>query len=175
MRRRRPYGLPDADERGQFVAPARRQEPEHGRQAGLEVDPRRRNGDFADFGDPLATTAYSVCIFDQGGNRLVLRSDVPAGGVCGTRACWRSLGPKGFKYKDSERTPDGIDSLRLSPGAAGKAKIKLKGRGSNLTLPALGLTTPARVQLQAGNGQCWEASYSSAIKNTTSQFKAKSD
>ena len=130
---------------------------------------------LADFGDPLASTAYSVCVFDQGGNRLLLRSDVPAGGVCGTRACWRSLGPKGFKYKDSERTPDGIDSLRLTPGAAGKAKIKLKGRGSNLTLPALGLTTPARVQLQAGNGQCWEASYSSAIKNTTSQFKAKSD
>ena len=55
------------------------------------------------------------------------------------------------------------------------AKITLKGRGSNLTLPALELTTPARVQLQASNGQCWEASYSSAIKNTTSQFKAKSD
>lgn len=48
------------------------------------------------------------------------------------------------------------------------------GKGP-LTMPALGLTVPARVQLQAGDGQCWEAGYSTATKNTPEQFEAKSN
>lgn len=42
-------------------------------------------------------------------------------------------------------------------------------------LPALPLSLPQRVQLQAGSGQCWEATYSTAgqKKNTTTQFNGK--
>ncbi len=115
-----------------------------------------------------------MCVFDQAGARLVPSSRVPAGGGCGTRACWKAVGTKGFKYKDSERTPAGIDGLGLTSGLTGKAKITLTGKGA-LRMAALGLTTPARVQLHADNEQCWEAGYSAATRNTTDQFKAKSD
>jgi hypothetical protein len=39
------------------------------------------------------------------------------------------------------------------------------------------LPLPVRAQLQAGNGSCWEATYSSlgAKKNDVTQFKGASD
>jgi hypothetical protein len=130
---------------------------------------------LGDFGDPLATTAYTLCVYDQGGVHLVLQPLMPAGGACGTSACWKPVGTRGFKYKDGERTPAGIDKATLLAGGPGKAKISLKGKGSTLALPPLGLTTPVAVQLQATNGQCWESRFSTPIQNTATQFKAKSD
>ncbi len=88
--------------------------------------------------------------------------------------CWRALGTKGFKYKDETQTPDGLDSILLRAGAEGKAKVMVKGRGSNLELPALPLTLPVTVQLRAENGECWGATYFlEGAKNTPDQFKAK--
>ena len=65
--------------------------------------------------------------------------------------------------------------MTLLSGAAGKAKIAFKGKGQNLALPPLGLVTPVRVQLHAGNGQCWESTFSTSSQNSTVLFKAKSD
>jgi hypothetical protein len=60
----------------------------------------------------------------------------------------------------------------LKPGP-GTAKVIAKGRGTNLTLPALPLTTPFTVQLQGSHGECWEHVYNTAgvVKNDTLQFK----
>ncbi|HXJ34767.1 MAG TPA: hypothetical protein VMS22_12105 [Candidatus Eisenbacteria bacterium] len=132
---------------------------------------------FADFGDPMGTTDYTLCVFDQNGTHLVISPDMPAGGACGPLACWKPIGTKGFKYKDKDRTPEGADKMTLLSGAAGKAKISFKGKGPNLglALPPTGLTTPVRVQLQAEGGACWESTFSAAQQNTATSFKAKSD
>jgi len=140
--------------------------------------------DAADFGDPGATDQYAVCIYDATGSSLLFVANAPAGGACGTKPCWKALGKppasKGFRYRDKERTPDGLLKVRLKPGADGKAKIILKGKGENLSvspqgLPALPLPLPVTVQLQAGNGECWGATYSTALVNGPTTFKAKSD
>ena len=42
-------------------------------------------------------------------------------------------------------------------------------------MPTLPLTTTVTVQLKNEDGVCWEASYSTAIKNLPEQFRAKAD
>ena len=51
----------------------------------------------ADFGNPLATDDYVLCLYEDGA--LVQSFDVPAGGICGSKSCWKESS-KGFSYKD---------------------------------------------------------------------------
>lgn len=136
--------------------------------------------ELADFGDPTATDDAALCIYDESGAtaELTLKATVPAGGECtsGSRVqpCWER-GDRGFRYQDSERAASGIAEVTLRSGKKRKAKILVNGRGENLDLPSLPLSLPMRVQLQSASGQCWEATYSTAKKNTKRQFKAKAD
>jgi len=41
--------------------------------------------------------------------------------------------------------------------------------------PLLPLALPLRVQLQASNGECWEAVYSTSLENDAAGFRAQSD
>ena len=103
-------------------------------------------------------------------------AQAPADRMCGTKPCWKAFGTIGFKYGDKTGTPDGLTKGVLKGGAAGTAKIQVKGAGTNLHLPTLPLMTPVRVQLrQSSSSACWEANYSMATTNTGSVFKAKSD
>ncbi len=134
----------------------------------------------ADFGDPTFTTDYTLCVHDRGGPagayRTVIAATVPAGGSCAGKPCWTPVKTKGFKYKDKACTAGGVDTVTLKSGGDGKAAVTVTGRGANLGLAAdLDLTVPVLVQLHAGNGECWEATYSAAARNDTGQFKAKAD
>jgi len=127
----------------------------------------------ADFGTPLATTNFGLCVFEQSG--LTLSARAPAGGICADKACWRDLSA-GFSYRDRELTPDGIAKLDLKVGSAGQGKIRLRGKGANLSMPGLGLSTPVTVRLVRSDGpDCWEAVYSTPGRNDAQRFKAKSD
>ena len=117
-----------------------------------------------------------MCLYDQkeGATTLQWRAKVPAGGTCAGKACWKST-KSGFKYTDHELTPDGLETLELKAGAAGKASIKVKGKGTNLFVPALPLQPEVTVQLKSSTGVCWEGTYSTPTKNNAAQFEAKSD
>jgi hypothetical protein len=136
----------------------------------------------ADFGDPLADHGYALCVYDStdffpygDATPLVLEEQIPAGGTCGSKPCWKDVGPSGFSYKDAASTPDGVRSLVLKPGVAGKTKIVLKARGLAAAVPRLPLVPPVRAQVQAANGECWEAVYAGAgvMKNTGQEFVGK--
>lgn len=132
---------------------------------------------FAELGDPLATDDYALCVYDSSSS-LILKMTAPAGGMCGTKPCWKQLGPailpKGYKYKDLDGLPDDLDSMTLKAGLDGKAKVSLKGKGVNVPMPTLGsLSLPLTTQLQSGNGQCYEATTATPSVNTTTLFKAK--
>jgi len=126
----------------------------------------------AAFGDPLAGTDYAVCLYDDAGLRA--RIDAPAGGLCGTKPCWRAKSG-GFRYTDPFLTPHGLQKMTLRPGAAGKAKLSLSAKGQLLVLPPPPLDPPLLLQLVNDAGECWEATFSSAQTNTTEQVKARSD
>jgi len=126
------------------------------------------------FGDPLSTEDYTLCVYD-GNNEVVLRAEAPAGGTCGTVPCWKSLGAKGFKYKDRETTPTGMLKLLLKAGTGGTAKVVAKAKGDNIVMPDLPLTLPVVAQLQSSGGACFGTEHVTAgtLLNDDAQFKAK--
>ena len=65
--------------------------------------------------------------------------------------------------------------MRLASGVAGKPSAKVKARGAGVPMPALPLTPPVTVQLQNGNGKCWQNVISTPTLNDTQQFKGTAD
>jgi hypothetical protein len=132
-----------------------------------------------DFGDPLAADDYLLCLY-AGGDGLVGSASMPAGGTCGIAPCWKGKGSPpgsaGYRYKNRLKTPDGVSTLNLTSRSG---TIKLAAKGYQLTNPGSPRPTPVDllVQLQAGNGQCWEASFSDGgvLQNAPRKFKAKAD
>ncbi|MBX3025297.1 hypothetical protein KF840_10340 [bacterium] len=123
-----------------------------------------------DFGDPRLDTAYSFCVYDQsaGSDVLALWHRVPAG------ANWTES-RRGFRYVDRTRARDGIQSIRLKAGAAGKTKLRLYGSGLGLDLAGAGLPfdQQSRVTAQLSNGStCWEAVFTTNRKSSSTRFKA---
>src|SRR5262249_34583559 len=114
-------------------------------------------------GDPTTTTDYAICVYDTpgGSTALRLRAVAPAGGMCGSRACWKSTSA-GFTYANSDATPEGLTKLTLKSGTAGKASISLAGKGTNLPAGALPIqaTPSATVEIHNSAGECWGATFS---------------
>jgi hypothetical protein len=130
---------------------------------------------LADFGDPLTSTDYTLCVYDQSAApQPILLAHAPAGGTCGTKPCWKAV-KDGFKYNDKLLTPDGLQQVLLKSGVATKTKILVKGKADNLPMPTLPLTPTVTVQLKSESGVCWEAKYSTPQKNFAEQFRAKAD
>lgn len=132
-----------------------------------------------DFGDPTTSTNYVLCIYDHAAGipNRALTAQIPAGGTCGGRPCWRAT-TRGFKYVDKTASQDGILSLTLKEGLEGAPAIGIKGKGGNLDMPTLPLAqdTSVVVQIKNNAGFCWEAEYSApALKNTEIELRDKSD
>jgi len=131
----------------------------------------------ADFGSPLGTTGYRLCAYD-GLDNLILTARAPAGGSCNSaapQACWRDQ-RSGYRYIDKDTTPDGLQQVILKAGVAGKAQIKVVGKGALLGLPMLPVQDlPVTVQLVSDDGQCWGATYGTTLRNDSEQLKAKGD
>jgi hypothetical protein len=148
----------------------------------LLADPRLvfrwRRGDTVttgELGQPADDDEYDFCVYDEGGvPTLVVAAGIPAGGLCRTDACWRSIASGGFKYRDVTAFPQGIDKVVLKPGLAGRASVVV-GAGRRFPAPTLPLGLPARIQVQASGGTCWEAVYSAPSRNDTTGFIATSD
>jgi hypothetical protein len=84
----------------------------------------------------------------------------------------------GLTARRRRSTPLSLDwRASLKAGSAGKAAVKVKGKGFNLALPDLPLAQDPRVtvQLQSSDGACWEAVYGTATRNDEERFSAKSD
>jgi hypothetical protein len=131
----------------------------------------------ADFGDPVnGSTAFRLCIYDSAG--LVSQLNVTAGGTCGSNPCWKALGTKGFKFKDAALASDGLLTIIMKGGAAGKSKAIVKAKDGNLPIPGLALdaSTAVTVQLLRNDAAspCWEGVYPGpATVNSTTKYKDK--
>jgi hypothetical protein len=128
-----------------------------------------------DFGDPLTTTSYALCVYDASGSPQPRHDGrATAGGTCNGKPCWAQLTGDRFFYFDRKTSLEGVETIKLKPGADGVARIAVKFRGKRVEPPALPLTPPVTVQLQASNGQCWSAAYDTFItQNGDGRFRAK--
>jgi hypothetical protein len=129
-------------------------------------------------GNPDTTASYALSIYDS-----TASVDQLVGGVqIAPNANWESKDPKGWKYKDKTGTEGGVQKAQLKTGDAGKSKAQVKAKGLNLTLPAPVSGTEffdqdPRVTVQLVNDEtptCWTSEFTTAKKNTSEQFKAKS-
>ena len=124
----------------------------------------------AEMGDPITTDSYILCIYSGATEDLVASVEVPPS------TKWAPISDKGYKYFDSAATEDGAQKIKMKGGAAGKSKVLVKGRGTNLPDPldTAILDVPVKVQfVKEGSSLCFEASYSSPKNSTMSTFKAK--
>jgi 6-phosphogluconolactonase (cycloisomerase 2 family) len=131
----------------------------------------------ADFGDPVLTDHYALCLWDESGvtPALIMRALAPAGQRCSaTRACWKTTAT-GFTYSDRARTPEGLGGVTLKAGAGEGARVRIVAGKTNLGPPPFPLPLPIRVQVQSSSGACFEATYSTAGSNSTQGFLAKPD
>jgi hypothetical protein len=132
----------------------------------------------SDFGDPVTgLPTYHWCVYDDG--ELVLGAEIPGGGVCAGKPCWKNAGSTGFQYKSKGGDADGVGQMKLKAGGDGKASIGVKAK-SKLGLFAapksLPLTGPVRSQVVVENGPslvCFETEFTSPSKNEPKQYSAK--
>ena len=128
--------------------------------------------------DPLASNDFRLCVFDQGGGHLALRTDVPAGGTCRGKSCWKALGTRGFRYSDPTRTSDGVSKFVVITGSdAGSMKAQLKAKGGSLPPLHLPLTIPVVAQLESASGHCWKTRHNAdgLLHDDARQFRALGD
>lgn len=130
--------------------------------------------DPSDFGDPTTTDAFFLCVYD--GGSLVSSSMFPQGGTCSGKPCWAKTG-SGFVYKNRGLVPDGLLTARLKGGAAKRASIVIRAKGSSLETPTLmSASGPVRVQLQRGGDGCFEAVFSAPfLRNNGRTFSDVAD
>jgi hypothetical protein len=124
----------------------------------------------SELGDPIAgTTSYSLCIYDEtaGAAAFQAKLDVPPGGTCGGKPCWKTKTNK-LSYRDPSGTAAGVRAILLKTGPAGKTKARLKARGTNV--PAVGLPYDQQdeviVQLVNDENVCWESRYPAPAKRS---------
>ena len=125
----------------------------------------------AELGDPTLTAGYRFCVYDASG--FLLGASVPP-----STSKWSRVSDKGYKYKDTNGSADGITKVLLKGNASEqRSKALVKGKGTNLPDPVVGsLTLPVTAQLRnMSTGVCIEGVYESGdvIKNDAGQFKAK--
>jgi uncharacterized delta-60 repeat protein len=136
---------------------------------------------LASFGDPPdGAPFYTLCVYDQSGGTAtnIVRASPVATPFCNKDyGCWIASAA-GWKYKANVGSPDGIVSLVLRAGLEpGKSKVQAKLKGTSFIPPSLPLAAgPAVIaEMRTSDGQCFGASFSTAVRNDAVQFSAKSD
>jgi hypothetical protein len=118
----------------------------------------------ADFGDPLATTDYVLCIYDQSA-----RPQPVVGNVAPAATGWTALATG---YKRYYRPTRSLRQLVLHAGTDGKAKILAHG-DSDTVQQLLPFVAPVVVQLQASTGACWETDLPTPKRDDEHRFSGK--
>jgi DNA-binding beta-propeller fold protein YncE len=135
----------------------------------------------AELGEPDVSTEYAVCVYDAAGPQPVTSLLVPPGISCfrdGLETfptlCWEWRA-QGFAYRNRERTPDGVALMSVKPGGDGETSLRVQANKGAVPPLGLPLDAPVVVQVQAGNGTCWEARFSNLTVNDGTKLVARSD
>jgi cysteine-rich repeat protein len=129
-------------------------------------------------GDPTDDTTYAVCVWDEQSDTSTLAFSV----VVPPGPAWKEIGNgKGFKYKDSAGTNDGVQKVKLKKKKKGGIKLTVLGRGDSLPLPGpvgasqyLHADSTVTLQIENDSGQCWTLPFGEEPRvNRADRFKIK--
>ena len=108
---------------------------------------------LADYGNPLGATQYQLCLYDNTGLRL--DANVPTGGLCAGKPCWKAVGTSGFRYGErphARRRP----KVNLKSGSDGKRRSSSPCAAPTSDYPtSQPWRSPVTVQIKNSNGTCW--------------------
>jgi hypothetical protein len=99
---------------------------------------------ITDVENPTLDAHYDLCIYDAT-PAVVVQTEVPSGGICSGRPCWRAHG-WGFEYRDPSGLTGGITKILLRV-ARRRDRLSVQATGASLALPAAPPTMPLVVQL----------------------------
>ena len=127
--------------------------------------------DPADFPAPTGPTnsEVDICVYDANGYLL-------GGGLTPGDGNWKSLGNKGFSYKDSASLPFGVNRAKFKVTGIPTGLILAKGKGAQLRLPEGPLALPVVAQAKNdATGGCWEMTFEAGdvVKNDAVRFLAE--
>jgi hypothetical protein len=125
-------------------------------------------GAQADFGDPSAATAYTLCVYS--GAATAIETFIPGGDTCGGVPCWRTIGSKGYRRSDPAGGVGGLSKVILKASAS--STIIIKGKGANLDLDADTLPFGGALMMQlsnSANANCWQSSFPLAAVNADTE------
>ena len=134
------------------------------------------------FGEPLESggSEYGVCLYDGDGARVADLEILRSGELCSLdpeRTCWRSLGDKGFAFKDKLGGSAGVTALtlRTTKIAAAASNNVAKGRTALPTGIAalLSQKSTATAQIYVSGGTCVSVALE-IKKGTPTLIKARS-
>jgi hypothetical protein len=128
----------------------------------------------------------TLCVYDQTDSLAAALGVAGAGALCGDEPCWRPIGEpapdgKGFVYEDDTGSADGVRSIRLKGGSAGRSSLAVEASNSakrgQTALPtgiteALRRATQVTLQLQTNEG-CFETTLTEIRQRSRERFKAK--
>ena len=129
-------------------------------------------------GDPTATAAYDICVFDAAG--LVFGAAVAPGGTCGGQPCWRAT-PTGYRYGDASGASGGLKKITLrSNGVPGNSSfdVSVRAKGANVLSASLAdADSPVIAELRARTPYglaCWQTTFEeNAIRRSSTMLKAR--
>ena len=126
--------------------------------------------DTAALGDPTSDTSYALCVYDHhaGVATLTWSAVVPPGGQCGPRPCWQRSRSGRLRYRDRDLARDGVASIGLRPGSAGRSAVSVKVIPPVLPPLPLAQDPAVLVQLRNSLGACWEASFAAPAQASDS-------
>lgn len=132
--------------------------------------------DQAALGDLATTASFEICIYDESGGV----SGVSSRMNIGPTVRFQSNDPDGYSFSDSLGFWDGIKTLKLKTGIAGKSSVTLAAKGTRIPLAAPVsaeqiFAQDGRVAIQMHNTQtnrCWSSEFTEATKHTGALFKA---
>jgi hypothetical protein len=134
-------------------------------------------------GDPAAgTTAYTICLYDESHALAGALKVDRAGAACsGATPCWKAVSGPGFKYNDKLLVADGVQQIVLKSGAAGRAKVTVKGKndiGNHRTNLPVGVAAhflgdrSATAQVLSSNAACFSLELATVKDADGKLFKA---
>ena len=125
----------------------------------------------ADLGNPMATTPYTLCLYDGIGGVPVRRvtKAIPPG------SHWKKSG-RGYRFRDSSLVAaGGLQTIVVTEGAAGRSGLQVRGHGPSLTLPSLPFAHQPNVILQlVSPNACWSSTFSN-VDSTQARLRGKSE
>jgi hypothetical protein len=133
--------------------------------------------ELSELASPQEDTTYGLCVWDTFEDESHLAANIQ---IQPSSTLWRSLGAKGWKYTDRDRTSDGAGSVLLHAGTGERSRVKVVAGGLQFELADANdpetyfrMEPSVVVQLVSSAGTCWTSVFTAEQTKAASSIRFK--